>query len=88
MRSDCRSVTSAVFAGTSKIVSGSDDRTVKCWDMRNMATPYVTIRCDSPVNRLVLATILFAIGNILSYSQPKNFGLSLKFWVSFAFVPS
>jgi len=46
------SVTSAVFGGTDKIVSGSDDRTVKCWDMRNMTSPYVTIRCDSAVNRL------------------------------------
>ncbi|XP_067931896.1 WD repeat-containing protein 37-like [Watersipora subatra] len=46
------SVSSAVFASSNKIVSGSDDRTVKCWDMRNMATPYTTIRSDSPVNRL------------------------------------
>ena len=47
-------MTSAVFGATDKIVSGSDDRTVKCWDMRNMTTPYVTIRCDSAVNRYVM----------------------------------
>lgn len=53
-----RSVTSAVFVETDKIVSGSDDRTVRCWDMRNMSTPYVTIRCDSAVNRFVCCVIM------------------------------
>ena len=48
-------MTSAVFGATDKIVSGSDDRTVKCWDMRNMTTPYVTIRCDSAVNRYIMS---------------------------------
>lgn len=46
------SVTSAAFASGDKVVSGSDDRTVKVWDLKNMRTPLAMIRTDSPVNRL------------------------------------
>ncbi|KAJ8307474.1 hypothetical protein KUTeg_015558 [Tegillarca granosa] len=45
-------VTSAVFAGSDKVVSGSDDRTVKVWDLKNMRSPIAAIRTDSSVNRL------------------------------------
>ncbi|XP_070535495.1 WD repeat-containing protein 37-like isoform X2 [Ptychodera flava] len=45
-------VTSASFASGDNVVSGSDDRTVKVWDLKNMRTPITTIRVDSAVNRL------------------------------------
>lgn len=48
------SVTSAVFTNDDKVVSGSDDRTVKVWDLKNMAAPLTTIHLDSPVNRLAV----------------------------------
>ncbi|KAH3797152.1 hypothetical protein DPMN_150727 [Dreissena polymorpha] len=43
-------VTTAAFAGNEKVVSGSDDRTVKVWDLKNMRSPIATIRTDSSVN--------------------------------------
>nr|XP_039263656.1 WD repeat-containing protein 37-like [Styela clava] len=46
------SVTSAVFTQDDKIVSGSDDRCVKVWDLKNMRSAIATMRFDSPVNRL------------------------------------
>ncbi|XP_008193980.1 WD repeat-containing protein 37 isoform X4 [Tribolium castaneum] len=46
------SVTSAVFTREDKVVSGSDDRSVKVWDLKNMRYPVATIRVDSAVNRL------------------------------------
>lgn len=51
-----RSVTSAVFTREDKVVSGSDDRCVKVWDLRNMRYPVATIRVDSAVNRLSVST--------------------------------
>ncbi|KAH3870976.1 hypothetical protein DPMN_034170 [Dreissena polymorpha] len=45
-------VTTAAFAGNEKVVSGSDDRTVKVLDLKNMRSPIATIRTDSSVNRL------------------------------------
>ncbi|CDW60216.1 WD repeat containing protein 37 [Trichuris trichiura] len=50
-----RSVTSVVFVGSDKIVSGSDDRSVKVWDFRNMRTALTTIRLDSSVNRIAIS---------------------------------
>jgi len=46
-------VTSAVFTVGDNVVSGSDDRTVKVWDLKNMRSPIATIRTDSAVNRWV-----------------------------------
>ncbi|KAL3286820.1 hypothetical protein HHI36_001312 [Cryptolaemus montrouzieri] len=46
------SVTSVVFAKEEKVVSSSDDRSVKVWDLKNMRSPVATIRLDSAVNRL------------------------------------
>lgn len=46
------SVTSTVFTKDDKIISGSDDKSVKVWELRNMRAPLTTIRTDSPVNRL------------------------------------
>eukprot|EP01112_Ceratiomyxa_fruticulosa_P022460 TRINITY_DN8219_c0_g1_i1.p1 TRINITY_DN8219_c0_g1~~TRINITY_DN8219_c0_g1_i1.p1 ORF type:complete len:585 (-),score=79.76 TRINITY_DN8219_c0_g1_i1:241-1995(-) len=46
-------VTSATFSSDANlIVSGSDDRTVKVWDIRNLKQARTTIRCPSGVNRL------------------------------------
>ncbi|XP_076331335.1 WD repeat-containing protein 37-like isoform X2 [Tachypleus tridentatus] len=50
------SVTSATFTSGDKVVSGSDDRTVKVWDLKNMRSPLTTIRLDSPVNRLAVSS--------------------------------
>lgn len=50
-----RSVTSAVFTSEDKVISGSDDRSVKVWDLRNMRSPLATIRTDSAVNRLAVS---------------------------------
>lgn len=47
-----RGVTSAVFTREDKVVSSSDDRSVKVWDLRNMRSPVATIRVDSAVNRI------------------------------------
>ncbi|XP_062581335.1 WD repeat-containing protein 37-like isoform X2 [Saccostrea cucullata] len=49
-------VTSALFAGSDKVVSGSDDRTVKVWDVKNMRSPLAAIRIDSSVNRLSVSS--------------------------------
>lgn len=48
----CRSVTSTVLTRDDKVVSGSDDKTVKVWELRNMRSALTTIRLDSAVNRI------------------------------------
>lgn len=45
-------VTSAVFTYEDKLVSGSDDRCCKVWDLKNMRLPVATMRGDAAVNRL------------------------------------
>lgn len=37
------------------MVSGSDDKTVKVWELRNMRSALTTIRLDSAVNRLAVS---------------------------------
>lgn len=51
-----RAVTTAVFAGGDCLVSGSDDRSIKVWDLKNLRSPTATIRLDSSVNRLSICT--------------------------------
>lgn len=50
-------VTSTVFAARDpeKVVSGSDDRTVKVWELRNMRSALATIRTDASVNKLAVS---------------------------------
>lgn len=46
-------VTSAVFTHeANQVVSGSDDRSARIWDLRNMRTPVAMIQSGSSVNRL------------------------------------
>ncbi|KAL3078273.1 hypothetical protein niasHS_012160 [Heterodera schachtii] len=45
-------VTSVAFSALHHIVSGSDDRTVKVWDLRNMRSPISAIRLNSAANRI------------------------------------
>ncbi|XP_017885735.1 WD repeat-containing protein 37 isoform X3 [Ceratina calcarata] len=51
-----RTVTSAVFTREDKIVSGSDDRSVKVWELRNIRSPLAVIRGDSAANRLAVSS--------------------------------
>jgi len=56
------SVTCAAFSRTDQIVSGSDDRSVKVWDLKNMRAPVASIQTQSAVNRLdISSTGLIAI---------------------------
>uniref|UniRef100_H2Y9F6 WD repeat-containing protein 37 n=1 Tax=Ciona savignyi TaxID=51511 RepID=H2Y9F6_CIOSA len=50
-----QSVSSAVFTADEKIVSSSDDRCVKVWDLKSMRSPLASIRFDSPVNRIAVS---------------------------------
>lgn len=54
-------MTSAVFTVGDNVVSGSDDRTVKVWDLKNMRSPIATIRTDSAVNRCVNLFIFMSL---------------------------
>lgn len=52
----CAVFTSAWLGGEDKLVSGSDDRSIKVWELRNMRSPITTIRADSGVNRFAIAS--------------------------------
>lgn len=52
MQGHTEAVTSAQFSLSDQIVSGSDDRSVKVWDLRNMRAPVTSIQTPSAVNRL------------------------------------
>ena len=45
-----------LFLSQFQIVSGSDDRTARIWDLRNMRSPVATIQSDSAVNRLAVSS--------------------------------
>ena len=62
-------MTTAVFGSGEKVISGSDDRTVKVWDLKNMRSPITTIRNDAPVNRLNLHICTFTVLYICSTVQ-------------------
>ncbi|RUS73904.1 hypothetical protein EGW08_018340, partial [Elysia chlorotica] len=67
-------VNTAVFASSvDKVVSGSDDRTVKVWDMRNMRSPIAAIRTDSEVNTAVFAS---SVDKVVSGSDDRT----VKVW--------
>lgn len=50
-----KAVNSAVFSLKEHVISGSDDHTVKIWDLRNMRSPVDSIRLDCGVNRLAVS---------------------------------
>lgn len=64
-------VTSAVFTVGDNVVSGSDDRTVKVWDLKNMRSPIATIRTDSAVNRWVKLDDLFSVDKCAKMTVSK-----------------
>ncbi|CAK5038113.1 unnamed protein product [Meloidogyne enterolobii] len=51
------SVTSVVFSHLHHIVSGSDDKTVKVWDLRNMRSPISAIRLNIAVNKISICNL-------------------------------
>ncbi|CAH1241171.1 WDR37 [Branchiostoma lanceolatum] len=50
-------VNSVTFTSGDNVVSGSDDRTVKVWDLKNMRSPLATIRTDSAINRISVSPL-------------------------------
>ena len=61
-----------------KVVSGSDDRSARIWDLRNMRTPVAMIQSDSSVNRISvsqssgLVAIPFDNRNVRIYDLSGN----------------
>jgi WD40 repeat protein len=49
-------VTSAIFSRDDLVISGSDDKSVRIWDLRNMRHPLASIHADSSVNRLSISS--------------------------------
>lgn len=50
-----KAVNAAVFSQRDNVISGSDDHTVKIWDLRKMRSPTDSIRLDIGVNRIALS---------------------------------
>ncbi|XP_034411703.1 WD repeat-containing protein 37 isoform X2 [Cyclopterus lumpus] len=69
-------VTSAVFTVGDNVVSGSDDRTVKVWDLKNMRSPIATIRTDSAVNRISVSVTQKVIALPHDNRQVRLFDMS------------
>ncbi|CAN9503522.1 unnamed protein product [Ophioblennius macclurei] len=69
-------VTSAVFTVGDNVVSGSDDRTVKVWDLKNMRSPIATIRTDSAVNRISVSSAQKVIALPHDNRQVRLFDMS------------
>lgn len=71
-------VTSAVFTHeANQVVSGSDDRSARIWDLRNMRTPVAMIQSGSSVNRISvsqsgLVAIPFDNRNVRIYDLAGN----------------
>eukprot|EP00824_Muranothrix_gubernata_P014706 TRINITY_DN30518_c0_g1_i1.p1 TRINITY_DN30518_c0_g1~~TRINITY_DN30518_c0_g1_i1.p1 ORF type:complete len:443 (+),score=58.17 TRINITY_DN30518_c0_g1_i1:31-1359(+) len=67
-------VTTAIFTvGGTHVVTGSDDRTVKVWDMKSMKSPVVSINCEAAVNRLSVARGCLAVAAPLDNARIKVF---------------
>ncbi|GMT19069.1 hypothetical protein PFISCL1PPCAC_10366, partial [Pristionchus fissidentatus] len=49
-------VTSVTFSND-KVISASDDRTLKVWDTRNMRTAYSNVRLSSPPNHISVGSV-------------------------------
>ena len=63
---------------TIQVVSGSDDRSARIWDLRNMRTPVAMVQSDSSVNRISvsqssgLVAIPFDNRNVRIYDLSGN----------------
>ena len=72
-------MTSASFSSSDRIVSGSDDRSVKVWDLRNMRAPVTNIQCPSAVNRIAVSQT----GRYMTFSASPP----ISFCTLWIFVP-
>ena len=71
-------MTSASFISSDRIVSGSDDRSVKVWDLRNMRAPVTNIQCPSAVNRIAVSQT----GKAFAFSCTSSVIGSFLMWLT------